>query len=105
MKDFKSGKRKDPIRMTAISQATSDEDSASAAEWFATLKRRHSVDQGNRAEHRAEDLPRQGRMRFIDPEDKSTEAVGNRIIMLPMTSREPGCAIRDLTRLQRFRTS
>src|SRR5215467_4698592 len=26
MKDFKSGKRKDPIRMTAIAQATPDED-------------------------------------------------------------------------------
>jgi hypothetical protein len=31
MKDFKSGKRKDPIRMTAIAQATPDEDVAAAA--------------------------------------------------------------------------
>src|SRR6266568_4754704 len=38
MKDFKSGKRKDPIRMTAIAQSTSDEDIAAAAEWFASLK-------------------------------------------------------------------
>ena len=84
MKDFKSGKRKDPIRMTAIAQATSDEDSVAAAEWFARLKPPPTpwikvIEQNT--------VPKtylgQGRMRFIDPEDKSTEPIGNRIIMLP----------------------
>ncbi|PYS01152.1 MAG: hypothetical protein DMG16_13580, partial [Acidobacteria bacterium] len=85
MKDFKSGKRKDPIRMTAIAQATSDEDVAAAAEWFAKLKPPPTpwikvIEQNT--------VPKtylgQGRMRFIDPDNKSTEPIGNRIIMLPM---------------------
>ena len=85
MKDFKSGKRKDPIRMTAIAQATSDEDVVAAAEWFATLKAPATpwikvIEQNT--------VPKtylgQGRMRFIDPDDKGTEPIGNRIIMLPM---------------------
>ena len=85
MKDFKSGKRKDPIRMTAIAQATSDEDVVAAAEWFATLKAPAMpwikvIEQNT--------VPKtylgQGRMRFIDPDDKGTEPIGNRIIMLPM---------------------
>jgi cytochrome c553 len=86
MKDFKSGKRKDPIRMTAIAQATSDEDSAAAAEWFASLKPPTTpwvkvIEQNT--------VPKtylgQGRMLFIDPEAKgATEPIGNRIITLPM---------------------
>ena len=85
MKDFKSGKRKDPIRMTAIAQATSDEDVTAAAEWFAKLKPPSTpwikvIEQST--------VPKtylgQGRMRFIDPDDKSTEPIGNRIIMLPI---------------------
>ncbi len=85
MKDFKSGKRKDPIRMTAIAQATSDEDVVAAAEWFASLKAPATpwikmIEQNT--------VPKtylgQGRMRFIDPDDKGMEPIGNRIIMLPM---------------------
>ena len=88
MKDFKSGKRKDPIRMTAIAQATSDEDIAAAAEWFATLKTPATpwikvIEQNT--------VPKtylgQGRMRFIDPDVKTTEPIGNRIIMLPMDTK------------------
>lgn len=85
MKDFKSGKRKDPVRMTAIAQATSDADSAAAAEWFATLKP-PAMQWIKVIEQNI--VPKtylgQGRMRFIDPEDKSTEPIGNRIIMLPI---------------------
>jgi cytochrome c553 len=85
MKDFKSGKRKDPIRMTAIAQATSDADIAAAAEYFASLKTPSTpwikvIEQNT--------VPKtylgQGRMRFIDPDEKATEPIGNRIIMLPM---------------------
>ena len=85
MKDFKSGKRKDPIRMTAIAQATPEEDIAAAAEWFASLQTPGTpwikvIEQNT--------VPKtylgQGRMRFIDPDDKATEPIGNRIIMLPM---------------------
>ncbi len=85
MKDFKSGKRKDPIRMTAIAQATPEEDIAAAAEWFASLQTPATpwikvIEQNT--------VPKtylgQGRMRFIDPDDKATEPIGNRIIMLPM---------------------
>src|SRR5262245_21231674 len=85
MKDFKSGKRKDPIRMTAIAQATSDEDVAAAAEWFAKLKPPSTpwirvIEQSTVSKT----YLGQGRMRFIDPDDKSTEPIGNRIIMLPI---------------------
>src|SRR5262249_307481 len=85
MKDFKSGKRKDPIRMTAIAQATPDEDVAAAAEWFGSLKtpampRIKVIEQGT--VHKT--YSGQGRMGFIDPDDKTTEPIGNRIIMLPM---------------------
>jgi len=85
MKDFKSGKRKDPIRMTAIAQATPEEDIAAAAEWFASLQTPATpwikvIEQNT--------VPKtylgQGRMRFIGPDDKATEPIGNRIIMLPM---------------------
>jgi cytochrome c553 len=38
MADFKSGARKDPIRMTAIAKAVSEDDAKQAAEWFAALK-------------------------------------------------------------------
>jgi cytochrome c553 len=86
MKDFKSGKRKDPIRMTAIAQATSDEDSAAAAEWFATLK--PPTEKWSKVVEQAI-VPKtylgQGRMRFIDLDAKgATEPIGTRIITLPM---------------------
>ena len=83
MADFKSGARKEPIRMTAIAQATSDEDARQAAEWFASLEpsptpwvRTVEIDT----------VPRTylgpGRMRFAHP-DGGMEPIGNRIIMVP----------------------
>ncbi len=74
--------------MTAIAQATSDEDIAAAAEWFAALKTPATpwikvIEQNT--------VPKtylgQGRMRFIDPDVKTTEPIGNRIIMLPMDTK------------------
>ena len=37
MADFKSGDRTDPARMNTIAQATSDDDTKAASEWFAAL--------------------------------------------------------------------
>jgi cytochrome c553 len=83
MADFKSGARKEPIRMTAIAQATSDEDVRQAAEWFASLK--PSSKPWVRTIE-ADTVPRTylgpGRMRFAHP-DGGMEPIGNRIIMLP----------------------
>jgi cytochrome c553 len=83
MADFKSGARKEPIRMTAIAQATSDEDVREAAEWFANLK--PSATPWVRTVE-APTVPRTylgpGRMRFAHPEG-ATEPIGSRIIMLP----------------------
>ena len=83
MADFKSGARKEPIRMTAIAQSTSEEDAREAAEWFAGLA--PSPTPWVRTIE-VETVPRTylgpGRMRFVHP-DGGTEPIGNRIIMLP----------------------
>jgi cytochrome c553 len=83
MAEYKSGARKDPIRMTAIAQATSDQDVREAAAWFASLK--PATPHWVRVVE-ASTVPKtylgQGRMRFVDP-DGGTEPIGNRIIMLP----------------------
>jgi cytochrome c553 len=83
MADFKSGVRKEPIRMALIGQATSDEDVRAAAEWFASLK--PSPTPWVRTIEAAT-VPKTylgpGRMRFAHP-DGGTEPIGNRIIMLP----------------------
>jgi cytochrome c553 len=83
MADFKSGARKEPIRMAAIAQATSEEDVRQAAEWFANLTPAptpwvRTVE--------ADTVPKTylgpGRMRFVHP-DGGSEPIGNRIIMVP----------------------
>lgn len=83
MADFKSGARKEPIRMNAIAQATSDEDVKEAAAWFAGLK--PSATPFIRVEE-TESVPKTylgpGRMRFVQPEG-GTEPIGKRIIMVP----------------------
>jgi len=83
MRDYKSGVRKDPIRMTAIAQATSDQDVREAAAYFASLK---PVARWSIVEERAT-VPKtflgQGRMRFIDIDMPGTEPIGNRIITVP----------------------
>jgi cytochrome c553 len=83
MEDYRTGVRKDPIRMTAISKATSPEDVREAAAYFASLK---PVVGWSKVEERAM-VPKtylgQGRMRFIDKDAPGMEPIGNRIIVLP----------------------
>lgn len=83
MRDYKSGVRKDPIRMTAIAQATSDADVREAAEYFASLK---PVPRWSIVEERAT-VPKTflgpGRMRFADVDAPGTEPIATRIITVP----------------------
>jgi cytochrome c553 len=83
MRDYRTGVRKDPIRMTAIAQATSEQDVREAAAYFATLK---PVARWSIVEERAM-VPKtflgQGRMRFIDVDMPGMEPIGNRIITVP----------------------
>ena len=83
MEDYRTGVRKDPIRMTAIAKATSPEDVREAAAWFASLK---PVPRWSIVEERAM-VPKtflgQGRMRHIDKDAPGTEPIGNRIITVP----------------------
>jgi cytochrome c553 len=81
IKDFRSGARVDPMRMSGIAKATTDEQAAEAAKYFASLPRRSS---GKVVE--AAQAPRtflgNGRMRYPLPEG-GTEAIGTRIITIP----------------------
>jgi cytochrome c553 len=83
MRDYRSGVRKDPIRMTAIAQATSEADVREAAAWFATLK---PVPRWSIVEERAM-VPKTflgpGRMRFVDIDMPGMEPIGTRIITVP----------------------
>lgn len=83
MAEYRSGVRKDPIRMTSIGQSTSEHDVREAAAWFASLK--PPTPHWTRIVEAAK-VPKtylgQGRMRFIDP-DGGTEPIGNRIITIP----------------------
>jgi cytochrome c553 len=83
MEDYRTGVRKDPIRMTAIAKATSPEDVREAAAWFASLK---PTPRWSIVEERAM-VPKtflgQGRMRHIDKDAPGTEPIGNRIITVP----------------------
>ena len=83
MLEYKSGVRKDPIRMTLIGQQTSEADIREAAKYFASLKANTAP--WTRTVERAV-VPKtylgQGRMRFAEP-DGTTEPIGNRIITVP----------------------
>lgn len=82
MHDFRSGARNEPIRMTAIAKAVSDQDLREAANYFATLK---PVPHGTKVVEAAS-VPKTylgpGRMRFVDPAGGS-EPIGDRIITVP----------------------
>ncbi len=81
LQDFKSGARKDMSRMNGISAAMTDDEMKQAAEWFAARK----PAPWNRvveAPTVAKTYIGPGRMRYPHP-DKTTEAIGNRIITLP----------------------
>lgn len=82
MADFKSGARKDPVRMSAIGQAISPEDARQAAEWFASLKPGGWIKVVE-----TDTVPRtyvtlKGRMRLAYSADNK-ESIGARIIELP----------------------
>jgi cytochrome c553 len=81
MADFKSGARKEPIRMNIIAQATSDEDVRAAAQWFAALKPSPWVKVVE-----TDTVPvtylGPGRMRFVVA-NGGMEPIGNRIIEVP----------------------
>jgi cytochrome c553 len=83
MEDYRTGVRKDPIRMTAISKATSEQDVREAAKYFASLK---PVAGWSKVEER-DMVPKtylgQGRMRFVDKDAPGMEPIGNRIITVP----------------------
>jgi cytochrome c553 len=92
MADFKSGARKDPERMTAISKALSDEDARQAAEYFASLKPSAWIKVVEKNTVPKSYVATRGRMRL--PLGKDTEPIGQRIIELPddvarATSRDP----------------
>lgn len=85
MREFRSGERQDPIRMTGIARNTTDADIAEAAAWFATL----TFDglPWTRVVETAT-VPKtyigSGRMRFVDPDAKgAVEPIGVRIIEAP----------------------
>jgi len=81
LQDFKSGARKDMSRMNGIAAAMTDEEMKQSAEWFAVRK----PAPWNRVVETAT-VPKTyigpGRMRYPHP-DKTTEAIGNRIVTLP----------------------
>jgi cytochrome c553 len=82
MQDFKSGMRKDAVRMNGIAQNTSDDDVQKAAEYFSSLKPTPWVKVVE-----ADMVPKSylgpGRMRFAEPAG-GMEPIGNRIIELPV---------------------
>jgi cytochrome c553 len=79
--DFRSGARIDPMRMTGIAKAVTDEQAREAAQYFASLPRR----QFNKTSETAS-VPRtflgNGRMRYVEP-GGATEPIGDRIITVP----------------------
>lgn len=83
MADFKSGARKEPIRMEGIARATSDEDTRAAAEYFANVKpRQEPWVKVIETEMVSVTYLGPGRMRFAKP-GAGMEPIGNRIIMVP----------------------
>lgn len=82
MADFKSGARKDPVRMSAIGMAISDEDARQASEWFASLKPTPWVKVVETDTVPKSYVATRGRMRLPWPAG-GTEPLGNRIVELP----------------------
>jgi cytochrome c553 len=82
MADFKSGDRKDPARMNAIAQNTTDDDVKKAAAYFAAQKSTANVKVVEAAMVPVSYLG-PGRMRFAAP-GGAMEPIGNRIIELPV---------------------
>jgi cytochrome c553 len=79
---FKSGARKDPARMNAISRVTSEENARQAAEYFSQLKPHVWVKVVESETAPKTYVSNRGRMRLRSPEG-GTEPLGDRIIELP----------------------
>ena len=82
MADFKSGARKDLVRMSDIGMAISSTDARQAAEWFASLKPSAWVKVVETEAVPKSYVTLKGRMRFAWP-GTATAPIGKRIIELP----------------------
>jgi len=82
MLDFKTGARKDPVRMSAIGKITSDADAKAAAEYFAAIKPVQWVKVVETSTVPKSYVAAPGRMRFPLP-GGGMEPLGNRIVELP----------------------
>jgi cytochrome c553 len=81
IKDFRSGTRVDPMRMSGIAKAVTDEQAAEAAKYFASLPRRPFGKVMESAEVPRTVL-RNGRMRYV-AEEGGMEPIGTRVITVP----------------------
>ncbi len=83
MRYFKSGARKDDLRMGPIAKDTSDEDVRKAAEYFAALKPNPWVKVIETSMPPRTYVATTGRHRVLSPEG-GTEPIGRRIIQIPV---------------------
>lgn len=83
MKYFKSGVRKDDVRMGPIAKATSDEDVRKSAEYFAALKPSPWVKVIETDAPPKTYVATAGRHRVVSPEG-GTEPMGRRIVEVPV---------------------
>ncbi len=81
IKDFRSGARVDPMRMSGIAKAVTDEQAAEAAKYFASLPRR-PFNKVTEAADVPNTILRNGRMRYV-AEGGGTEPIGTRVITVP----------------------
>jgi cytochrome c553 len=83
MRYFKSGARKDDVRMGPIAKATSDEDMRKSAEYFAALKPGPWVKVTETDAPPRTYVATAGRHRVVSPE-AGTEPMGHRIVEVPV---------------------
>jgi cytochrome c553 len=79
---YRSGARKDDVRMGPIAKTTSDTDVREAAEYFASLTPRPFVKVIETATPPKTFIATAGRHRQLDPQG-GTEAIGRRILQIP----------------------
>jgi cytochrome c553 len=81
IKDFRSGARVDPMRMSGIAKAVTDEQAAEAAKYFASLPRR-PFGKVVESQTAPQTFLGNGRMRYPVP-GGGTEPIGTRVITVP----------------------
>ena len=81
LKDFRSGERVDPMRMSGIAKVVTDEQVAEAAKYFASLPRR-PFNKVVEAPEVPNTILRNGRMRYV-AEGGGMEPMGTRVITVP----------------------